>query len=82
MSALEKHTVVDSRGKFCPIPIMELFKAYRGSQDGDLIELLATDPAAKPDVAAWAKNNGSEVLDVIDEPGYTRILVRVAKAGV
>jgi len=34
------------------------------------------------DVAAWAKNNGSEVLDVIEEEGYTRILVRVSKTGV
>jgi len=64
------------------MPIMELFKAYRSSKNGDLIELLATDPAAKPDVSAWAKNNGSEVLDVIEEQGYTKILVRVAKMGV
>ena len=81
LSARDKRTVVDSRGTFCPIPIMNLFKAYRESQDGDLIELLATDPAADPDVHAWARNNGSQVLDVAEEQGYTRILVKGAKRG-
>ena len=55
MSIIEPHKVVDSRGSFCPGPITDLFKAYRNSQVGDTIELLATDPAAKPDVAAWAE---------------------------
>jgi tRNA 2-thiouridine synthesizing protein A len=69
--------VVDSRGSFCPGPITDLFKAYRSSQLGDVIELLATDPAAKPDVTAWAKKSGNEIVEIADEPGYTRIVVKI-----
>jgi len=73
--------VIDSRGSFCPGPITDLFKAYRQSNVGDVIELLATDPAAKPDVEAWARKSGNEVVEVIQENGYLRIVVRIIKKG-
>jgi tRNA 2-thiouridine synthesizing protein A len=79
MSTSEQHRVVDSRGSFCPGPITDLFKAYRSSQLGDVIELLATDPAAKADVTAWAQKSGNELVDIIDEQGYMRIVVKVTK---
>jgi len=44
-----------------------------------VIELLATDPAAKPDVTAWANKTGNELLDVIEEKDYIRIIVKVTK---
>ena len=70
---------MDSRGSFCPGPITDLFKAYRSSQVGDVIELLATDPAAKADVTAWAQRSGNELLDTVDEQGYVRIIVKITK---
>jgi tRNA 2-thiouridine synthesizing protein A len=81
MSALQDHKVVDSRGTSCPGPITDLFKAYRTAQLGDIIELLATDPAAKPDVQAWARRSGNEVLDVIEEKDHIRIIVKITKKG-
>ncbi len=79
MSATAQHKVVDSRGSFCPGPITDLFKAYRNSQVGDVIELLATDPAAKADVTAWTQRSGNELLGIVDEQGYTRITVKITK---
>ena len=81
MSVTQDHKVVDSRGTSCPGPITDLFKAYRNAQLGDVIELLATDPAARPDVEAWARRSGNEVLDVIDEKTYLRIIVKITKKG-
>jgi tRNA 2-thiouridine synthesizing protein A len=72
---------VDSRGSFCPGPITDLFRAYRQSSVGDVIELLATDPAARGDVEAWARKSGNEVLEVVQEKDYLRIIVRIAKRG-
>lgn len=71
--------VVDSRGTMCPGPITDLFRAYRNAQIGDIIELLATDPAAKSDTEAWARRSGNEVLVVIQEKDHLRIQVRVLK---
>ncbi len=77
MSVALQRKVIDSRGSFCPGPITDLFKAYRSSQMGDVIELLATDPASKPDVTAWAKRTGNELVEIVDEKDYVRIVVRV-----
>ncbi len=79
MSTVEQHKVVDSRGSFCPGPITDLFKAYRSAQLGDVIELLATDPAAKADVTAWTQRSGNELMSIVDEQGYTRITVKITK---
>jgi tRNA 2-thiouridine synthesizing protein A len=54
MSAQQRR-IIDSRGSFCPGPLTDLFKAYREAKNGDVLELWATDPAAKADVQAWAK---------------------------
>lgn len=46
---------------------------------GDVIELLATDPAAKPDVTAWAARSGNEVVSISDEKDFVRIVVKITK---
>jgi tRNA 2-thiouridine synthesizing protein A len=74
-------TVVDSRGTMCPGPITDLFRAYRNSSVGDVIELWATDPAARPDTQAWAKRSGNEIVSIIDEKDYVRIQVRILRKG-
>ncbi len=79
MSTTAQHKVIDSRGSFCPGPITDLFKAYRSSQLGDVIELLATDPAATADVTAWVQKSGNELVDIIEEQGYLRIVVKITK---
>jgi len=79
MSSKINRRIVDARGSFCPGPITELFKAYREAREGDVLELLATDPAAKSDVQAWAKKTGSEVMGIVEEQGYIRIIIKVVK---
>jgi TusA-related sulfurtransferase len=71
--------VVDSRGSFCPGPLTDLFKAYRTANLGDVIEVWATDPAAKSDITAWAAKTGNQMLGVAEDKGYTRISVKVTK---
>jgi len=73
--------VVDSRGTMCPGPITDLFKAYRNSNIGDVIELLATDPAAKSDTQAWANRSGNQILAIVDERDHIRIQVKIIKKG-
>jgi len=80
-SGVKPTTVVDSRGTMCPGPITDLFRAYRNANVGDVIELLATDPAARSDTEAWARRSGNEIVAVIDEKDYLRIQVRVVKKG-
>jgi tRNA 2-thiouridine synthesizing protein A len=80
-SGVKPTTIVDSRGTMCPGPITDLFRAYRNANIGDVIELLATDPAAKSDTEAWTKRSGNEIIAVIDEKDYIRIQIRIVKKG-
>ena len=46
---------VDSRGRRCPLPIIDLAAAARELAAGTVITLIADDPAAAADVAAWCR---------------------------
>ena len=53
---------LDCLGRKCPQPIIELARRIGDVPVGGLIELLADDPAAGPDVAAWCRMRGQELV--------------------
>jgi tRNA 2-thiouridine synthesizing protein A len=67
---------VDTRGLRCPIPVIRLGAAIKGLPTGSLVRLLATDPAARSDVAAFCRLRGHELVETVDEPEHTAYLVR------
>jgi tRNA 2-thiouridine synthesizing protein A len=56
----------------CPRPIIELAREFERIHAGEVIELLADDPAAGPDLAAWCRMRGQELI--LSKP--PRFLVR------
>ena len=60
---------LDCRGQKCPQPIIELGRRITDVAVGELVELLADDPAAGPDVAAWCRMRGQELV-VSDSPRF------------
>ncbi len=69
--------VVDARGLVCPAPITKLVKAYKKAKKGDIIEILATDPGFKPDIEAWIKRTGNELIQLTEENGVIRAIIQV-----
>jgi len=63
---------LDCRGMKCPQPIIEVARHIREVQVGAILQLLADDPAAGPDLAAWCRMRGQTLIDS-DPP---RFLVR------
>jgi tRNA 2-thiouridine synthesizing protein A len=55
--------LIDATGLRCPMPIIRLAAATRSAPAGTVITLLSTDPAAEPDVAAWCRMRGQELVD-------------------
>lgn len=75
-------TTVDSRGALCPVPIIELAKAAAGRAAGDELTLLADDPAAAVDVAAWCRMRGHLLVSrAEDARGGASYVVRLGSAG-
>lgn len=55
-------TVLDARGRRCPLPILELARHITDVAVGATIAIEADDPAARPDIAAWCRLRGHEFV--------------------
>jgi tRNA 2-thiouridine synthesizing protein A len=53
--------VVDARGLFCPKPVIKTSEAIQTIEPGDLLEVVADDPAIVIDLPAWCASNGHAI---------------------
>lgn len=67
---------IDALGKKCPIPIIMLADRIREVRIGDLIAVLADDPAAKTDLPAWCALKSHDFVRRDDLPEGWSFLVR------
>ena len=67
---------VDSRGSYCPGPLMDLIKAIRQGEVGDFIALLSSDEGTRTDVPAWIEKAKHELVEIIKEDGYDKYIVK------
>lgn len=68
--------IVDARGKQCPGPIMQLKKAVDSLGNGKVLEISATDPGFKKDVASWCNMTGNRLVSIDDNAGVLRARVQ------
>jgi len=64
---------LDARGDMCPLPVMKTSKAIQQVEVGQILEVLATDPASKPDLEAWSRMTGHKIIAFQEESGSPRI---------
>jgi tRNA 2-thiouridine synthesizing protein A len=67
---------LDVKGKACPIPVIKTAKAMREMSPGEVLEVLATDPGVEPDMHAWTKQTGNELVSIDQDGGVFRVLLR------
>jgi tRNA 2-thiouridine synthesizing protein A len=60
---------LDCTGMLCPQPIVELAKAVAAIEPGAELELIADDPAAQVDVAAWCRMTGNDLVGTLPRSG-------------
>ncbi|MGX1269491.1 TusA-related sulfurtransferase [Streptomyces phaeoluteigriseus] len=58
----EDELVVDSLGKLCPIPVIELAKVIGQVPVGGTVRVLSDDEAARLDIPAWCQMRGQEYV--------------------
>lgn len=71
----KKMKTVDARGLQCPGPIAQVFKALKDAEEGDVFEVLASDPGFKKDIGAWCIKTGNTLLDIQEEKDYVRSII-------
>ena len=70
---------VDARGSYCPGPLMELIRAIRESQVGDVIAVLSSDKGSKTDIPKWIEKAGHRLVALETRDGYDEIVVEKAR---
>lgn len=68
--------LLDARGLFCPEPVMLLHKKIRELEEGEILQLVATDPSTTRDVPKFCHFLGHELLNSSEDGKDYRYLIR------
>ena len=76
---MSQRKLIDTRGAFCPGPLMELIAALKLVEIGDEIEILSSDKGTVNDVPEWVAKVGHEMAETIEHDSYWSVVVRKVK---
>jgi tRNA 2-thiouridine synthesizing protein A len=68
--------LLDARGMKCPMPIVRTAQQIKTLAPGQLLEVLATDPGAVADFAAWSRTTGHAIVASSQDGGVYRFVLR------
>ena len=69
--------VLDAKGLNCPLPVLKTRKALRDVPLGDLLTVLATDPASTIDIRHFCNVSGHDLIESSEADGvYTYVIRR------
>ncbi|MBN8658598.1 MAG: sulfurtransferase TusA family protein [Anaerolineae bacterium] len=69
MDIIKEDQVLDCTGLLCPMPIVKTKKAIDGLESGQVLKMIATDAGSPPDIAAWSRQTGNELLLSTEDGG-------------
>jgi tRNA 2-thiouridine synthesizing protein A len=62
--------ILDCLGQRCPLPVIALARNIRNIDINEVIVVVADDPAAANDIAAWCRMKGQQLVEA-DQPRFT-----------
>ncbi len=69
---------LDTTGLSCPLPILKTKKALVSMESGQVLHVIATDPASVVDFAAFAARSGHELIRSREEGGKFYFVLKKA----
>jgi len=73
------HQTLDCIGLYCPTPVLHTRQEMDKLATGQILEVLADDPAAEEDLKAWAKRAGQKILEIEKTDEGIRFLIQKEK---
>jgi len=67
---------VNVEGETCPVPLVEMRKALRTANEGDVVEVVGTHPASKKEIPMAVDALGYTLVEVNEEEGKWKIRIR------
>nr|WP_166390127.1 sulfurtransferase TusA family protein [Candidatus Nitrosotalea sp. TS] len=68
MSELSPTKTIDVRGMFCPEPVFRTKIEMERMAVGNILKIIADDPASEEDISRWVNRSGHQLLS-INKPG-------------
>jgi tRNA 2-thiouridine synthesizing protein A len=76
--AIEADHILDTCGLFCPEPVMMLHNKIRDISSGEVLEVVATDPATTRDIPKFCAFLGHELMAQEEVAGEYRYYLKKA----
>lgn len=70
---------LDCLGLYCPEPVFRTRMELDEMTAGEVLEVLADDPAAEEDIKSLVKHLGQEIISINKEGNTVRILIKKVK---
>jgi len=67
---------LDARGLLCPLPVLKARKRLKAMAPGEVLRMLASDPAAVVDVPFFCAESGHELVETAAEGADQVYLIR------
>jgi tRNA 2-thiouridine synthesizing protein A len=78
-SRKRSNRTLDCIGLYCPMPVLKTRQEIDKLALGEILEVLADDPAAEEDIKAWAKRAGQRIIEVGETQEGMRFLIQKVK---
>ena len=62
IEVIKEDVLLDCSGMLCPMPIVKTKKTMDALQPGQILKMISTDAGSPPDIAAWSRQTGNELL--------------------
>ena len=72
--------ILDCSNQLCPVPILMTEERVQTMKNGDVLEVLFTDPGATEDLRAWCRMSGHEFFDLKPGKKSSRVNIRKKEA--
>ena len=73
---LQPDLTLDARDLYCPSPVLKAAEEMDKLAAGQILRILANDPAAEEDIQRWAKRAGHTLIEFRKDARELTFLVR------
>ena len=68
---------LDARRMLCPMPVIKTQNKVKELTDGDILDIICTDPGALNDIPAWARINGHTFIGSHEDDDELTLMIRI-----
>lgn len=70
---------LDVRRLLCPLPVIRVQDKIQELNDGDILQVICTDPGVKHDIPAWCRIHGHLLQSIEDHNKEILVTIKIVK---